>query len=57
MGKRKLELGVPGSRRRGGPKRRWMDVIREDMEKAGVGEGEVEDRRVRRVKARCGDPE
>ena len=31
--------GVP--RRRGRPKRRWMDVIREDMEKAGIGEGEV----------------
>ena len=34
-----------------------MDVMREDMEKAGVGEGEVEDRRVWKAKTRCGDPE
>ena len=36
VGRRMLELGVPGKRRRGRPKRRWMDVIREDMEKAGA---------------------
>ena len=50
-----LELGV--HRRRGRPKRRWMNVIREEMEKAGVGGGEVEDRRVWTAKTRCGDPE
>ena len=44
-------------------RRRRMDVIKEDMKKedmkmkAGVGEGEVQDRRVCSAKTRCGDPE
>ena len=57
VGRRMLELGVPGRRRRGRAKRRWMDVMWEDMEKAGVGEGEVEDRRVWGAKTSCGEPE
>ena len=49
MGKRMLEIVVPGRRRRGRPKRRWMDVMREDMEKVGScggrrgGSGKVEE--------------
>ena len=57
MGRKMLEMAVPGRRRRGRPKRRWMDVMREDMEKAGAVEGDAVDRVKWRRLARCGDPE
>ena len=31
VGKRMMEMAVPGRRKRGRPKRRWMDLVREDM--------------------------
>ena len=55
VGRRMLELGVPGRGRGGRLKMRWVDMIREDLEKACVREGKVEDRKV--WKTRCGDPE
>ena len=33
MGKRMMEMAVPGKRKRGRPRRRWMDLAREDMER------------------------
>ena len=36
VGKRMLEMAVPGIRKRGRPKRRWTDLVREDMEKVGA---------------------
>ena len=57
VGRRMLEMAVPGRRRRGRPKRRWMDVMREDMEKVGAVEGDAVDRVKWRRLARCGDPE
>ena len=34
--KRMMEMAVPGRRKRGRPRRRWMDLAREDMERVGA---------------------
>ena len=44
-----LRMELTGKRKRGRPKRRFMDVVKEDM-------AEVEDRSNWRWKIRCGDP-
>ena len=33
VGKTIMEMAVPGRRKRGRPRRRWMDLAREDMER------------------------
>ena len=38
VGKKMIEMAVPGIRKRGRPRRRWMDLVREDMEKVGARE-------------------
>ena len=56
IGRRMLELELPGKRSRGRPKRRFMDVVREDIKVVGV-RGEDTENRVRwRKLIRCGDP-
>ena len=32
-GKRMMEMAVPGKRKKGKPRRRWMNLAREDMER------------------------
>ena len=44
VGKRMMEMVVPGIRKRGRPKRRWMDLVREDMERVGARERDEVDR-------------
>ena len=44
MGRRMLRLELPGRRPRGRPKRRFMDVVKEDMKVVAVREEEAEDR-------------
>ena len=39
IGRRMLSLELPGRRPRGRPKRRFMDVVKEDMKVVGVREG------------------
>ena len=57
VGRRVMEMELPGKRRRGRPKRRFMDVVGEDMRELGVTGDDVRDRaRWRRV-IRCGDPD
>ena len=41
VGRRTLEMEVPGRRKRGRPRKRWLDVVREDMESVGVVEKNV----------------
>ena len=44
VGKRMMEMAVPGRRKRGRPRRRWMDWVRENFERVGAKEGEKFDR-------------
>ena len=57
VGKRMMEMAVPGRRKRGRPRRRWMDLVREDMERVGAREGDEVDRVKWRLLSRCGEPE
>ena len=57
VGKIMIEMAMPGKRKREWPKRRWIDLAREDMEMVGAREeGEVDRALLRRL-SRCGDPE
>ena len=56
VGKRMMEMVVPGIRKRKRPKRRWMDFVREDMERVGARERDEVDRVKWRLLSRCGDP-
>ena len=56
IGKRMLGMGIPGRRKRGRPKRRYMDVVGEDMRVVGVTEDDTGDRAVWRRLIRCGHP-
>ena len=44
IGRRMMRLELSGSRPRGRPKRRFMNVVKEDMKLVGVREEDVEDR-------------
>ena len=50
----RMELPVKG--KRGRPKRRFMDVVKEDMAEVEVTEEDTENRNNWRRKFRCGDP-
>ena len=57
IGKRMLCLELPGKRRRGRPKTRFMDVVREDMRVVGVSDRDTAtSRRNWRLRIRYGDP-
>ena len=38
-------MAVPDGRKRGRPRRRWMDLAREDIERVGAKEGDEVDRK------------
>ncbi|KAI5624851.1 hypothetical protein C0J50_15657, partial [Silurus asotus] len=44
IGRRMLRMEPPGRRKRGRPRRRLMDVVREDMQVVRVKGADVEDR-------------
>ena len=44
MGKKMIKMAVPSRRKRERPKRRWMDLAREDLERVGAKKGDVIDR-------------
>ena len=54
---RMMRLELPGRRSRGRPKRRFMDVVKEDMKLVGVREEDADDRVRWRWMICCGDPE
>ena len=56
MGRKVLGMALPGRRRRGRPKRRFMDAVKEDMNLVGVVEDDAQDRARWRRLIRCGDP-
>lgn len=43
VGRRMLNMDLPGRRKRGRPKRRFMDAVKEDMQVVGVTEEGAED--------------
>ena len=56
IGKRMLRMELPGKRKRGRPKRRFMDVVKEDMAEVEVTEEDTEGRNNWTWKILCGDP-
>ena len=41
VGRRAMEMKVQGRRKRGRPKRRWLDRLRDDIKEKGLAEEEV----------------
>ena len=56
VGRKMIEMELPGKRKRGRPKRRFLDVMKEDMGKVGARDMDVENRTVWRKMIRCGYP-
>ena len=52
----RLMMELPGNTKRGRPKRRLMDALREDMAVVEMTEKDAEDRTVWRWESCCGDP-
>ena len=57
VGKRMMEMAVPGRRKRGKLRRRWINLAREDMERVGAKEGDEINWDKWKILSRCGDPE
>ena len=55
IGRKVLEMGLPGRQRRGRP-RRYMNTLKEDLKKIGAVEGDWLERKKWRQMIRCGDP-
>ena len=56
VGRKIMEMELPGKRKRGRPKRRFLDVVKEDMKEVGAKEMDIEDRKMWRMMIRCGHP-
>ena len=59
IGRRMLRMELPGKRKRGRPKRKFMGVVKKDMAEVTqieVTEEDIGDRNKWRRKIRCGDP-
>ena len=56
VGRRMLDMNVPGRRKRGRPKRRYMDAVNEDLKAKGMRVADALDRAKWRRLIRCGDP-
>ena len=46
VGRKIMEMELPGKRKRGRPKRRFLDVVKEDMGKVGAKETDIETKRL-----------
>ena len=56
VGRKRIKMELPGKRRRGRPKRRFVDVVKEDMGEVGAKETDIEDRKAWRMMKHCGHP-
>ena len=56
VGRKMMEMELPEKRRRGRPKRIFLDVVKEYMGKVGAKETDVEDRKMWRMMICCGHP-
>ena len=54
VGRKMIEMELPGKRKRGRPKRRFLNLVKEDMGEVGAKETDVEDRTVWRKMICCG---
>ena len=54
VGRKMMEMELPGKRKRGRPKRKFLDVVKEDIGEVGAKETDVEDRTVWRKMICCG---
>ena len=50
-----LQMEPPGKRKRGRPKRRFMDALKDDMKVAGLVEEDIQNRNEWRENIRCYD--
>ena len=57
VGKTMMEMAVPSRSKRGRPRRRWLDLAKEDMERFGAKEGYEVDWEKWKILSCCGDPE
>ena len=48
--------GVTRKEEKRRPKRRFLDVVKEDMEEVGAKETDIEDRKMWKMMIRCGHP-
>ena len=56
VGRKMMEMELPGKRKREGPKRRFLDVVKKDMKEVGEKEMDVENSTVWRKMIRCDYP-
>ena len=56
VGRKMIEMELPGKRKRGRPKKRFLDVVKEDMGEVGAKETDVKNRTVWRMMIGCGYP-
>ena len=56
IGRRMLRMELPGKRKQGRSKRRFVDVVKYDMAAVEATEEDAVDRNNWRRKIRCGDP-
>ena len=56
VGRKMMEMELPGKRKRGRPKSRFLDVVKDDMGEVGAKETDIEYRKVWRMMIRCGHP-
>ena len=56
VGRKMMEMELPGKRKKGRPQGRFLDVVKEDMEEVGAKETDIEDRKMWRMMIRCGHP-
>ena len=56
VGRRMMKMELPGRRKRGRPRRIFLDVVKEDVGEVGGKETDVEDRTVWRKIIHCGYP-
>ena len=54
--RRMMEMELPGKKRRGRPKKRFLIVVKEDMVEVRAKETDVEDRKIWRMMIHCGHP-
>ena len=56
VGRRVMEIELPGKRKRGRVKRRFLDVVKEDMREVGGREKDIGNRMLCRSIICCGNP-